>query len=243
MSTINKKPYINTVLESLTPEEKATLKSLINGEGDAPVFRSILPYGSPKLTASDKGIKRVDLEVSTLLASNVYRGYLIYNDSLCVLIVYYSFKNQGLKLIKLELGNDGFWEYNLKPCELGIVELRSELDDAGDIDPVDLTHYAKIHNYEEGIVLTEAILADVKSGDIIKMANLEFVVNNKVNQTPRSITGKCIGQIIGDSITIYELDWEIGEELEPITKKLDVSDEFDRDVTIQVATSGDSTKA
>ena len=106
---------------------------------------------------------------------------------------------------------------------------------------VDTSKLATIHNYEEGTVLTTDILDEVKSGDIVKVNQLEFVVNNKVNQTPRSITGKCIGQIVGDSITIYELNWEVGEELEPITKKLDVSDEFDADITIQVATSGDST--
>lgn len=102
-------------------------------------------------------------------------------------------------------------------------------------------NFVKVHNFEEGTVLTDDILSEVKSGDIVKMANMEFVVNNKVNQTPRSITGKMIGSIVGDSITIYELNWVLGEALEPVEKKLDVSDELDRDVTVQVATSGDST--
>lgn len=105
----------------------------------------------------------------------------------------------------------------------------------------DISNCARIHSFDEDTILTDEILSQVKSGDIVRMANMEFVVNNKVNQSPRSITGKMVGSITGDSITIYELDWVEGQALNPVSKKLDVSDEFDRDVTVQVATNGDST--
>ena len=74
-----------------------------------------------------------------------------------------------------------------------------------------------VHDFAEGTVLTNAILEQVKSGDIVKMANMEFVVNNKVNQTPRSITGQIVGVATESSLSIIKLDWVKGQELEPTT--------------------------
>ena len=84
-----------------------------------------------------------------------------------------------------------------------------------DSTPVIPENVAKIHNFAEGTILTDEILEQVKSGDIVKMANMEFVVNNKVNQTPRSITGKMVGATNVNSVEILILDWDKDESLSP----------------------------
>lgn len=79
----------------------------------------------------------------------------------------------------------------------------------------ELSKRATIHNFEEATILTDEILAKVKSGDIVKMASMEFVVNNKVNQTPRSITGKIVDVATEATLTIIILNWVKGQALEP----------------------------
>ena len=77
---------------------------------------------------------------------------------------------------------------------------------------------ATVHEFDEGTVLTDAILSKVKSGDIVKVLQMEFVVNNKVNQSPRSITGSMVGSFTDDLIILVKLNWVKGEELEPTMK-------------------------
>lgn len=85
----------------------------------------------------------------------------------------------------------------------------------------DSQNCAKIHEFNEGTVLTDAILEEVKSGDIVHVLQMEFVVNNKVNQSPRSITGKMVSAITDHSISVIELDWVKGQELTPQLKTFD----------------------
>lgn len=130
MSIIDRKPFIVKVIETLSAEQKATLKSLINGGGDGPVSRSIIPFGQTQtiLSTSDKGVKEMNLEISKTRGQNTYLGYLVYNDSYCVLISYSGLKHQLLTLIELNLV-EGNWQYEIKNCELSITDLRSELND------------------------------------------------------------------------------------------------------------------
>lgn len=141
MSLINGKPYITTVLESLTRDEIQTLKKLVNGLGDGPEFYSLIPQ-SPYLLSphSSDGVIRVRLETGNMTQS-IYNGYLIYKNFyrysqetpfLCVLIAYSGQKNQELTLINIEK-NNGLFKYNIIDCDLTILELRSELDDAVEI--------------------------------------------------------------------------------------------------------------
>lgn len=81
--------------------------------------------------------------------------------------------------------------------------------------PVLPENVAQIHNFEESTILTDEILAKVKSGDIVKVLQMEFIVNNKINQSPRSITGSIVGAALENSLTILKLDWVKGEALEP----------------------------
>lgn len=89
----------------------------------------------------------------------------------------------------------------------------------------DVSNCSRIYSFEEATVLTDAILEQVKSGDIVKVANMEFVVNNKVNQSPRSITGKILGAVTSSSITVISLDWVKGQELEPEMITLTIASE------------------
>lgn len=79
----------------------------------------------------------------------------------------------------------------------------------------ELESKSTIHEFEEGTVLTDEILTKVKSGDIVKVLQMEFVVNNKANMSPRTISGSIVGAASESSLTILKLDWVKGQELEP----------------------------
>lgn len=126
MSVINRIPLINTILSGLTSEQLTTLRSCVNGQGGTPVFRSCKPLAEVKLTASDKGIKPIRLEVKDpTLAQQIYEGYLIYTDDGCWVI---SFANDGAQCL-LILSIDEDLNVTIESTCCSVLELRSELDD------------------------------------------------------------------------------------------------------------------
>lgn len=129
MSVIDKYPFINAVLTSLSDEDLASLQECVNGAGGSSVFKSILA-GSPYLLKNtDKGVYPIELEVAKSgTAQTVYPGFLIYNDDYCVLISFATERSQILTVLDLHLVN-GLWSYEIKPFELSITDLRSELFD------------------------------------------------------------------------------------------------------------------
>ena len=68
----------------------------------------------------------------------------------------------------------------------------------------DISDFVVRHEFNEGTVLTDEILEEVKSGDIVKVLQMEFVVNNKVNQSPRSITGSIVAAISDNSFSLIK---------------------------------------
>ena len=171
MSIINKKPFIISVLETLTSEQAVALKTLINGGGD-PVFRSLNPYSASLLTASDKGVKAVTLELPNAGAQSLYNGYLIYNNTYCVLVAYSGMINQQLTLIKVDMSKKPI-TYEIKPCEVSIAELRSELDDLAASEGLEVEAVLaekgvpvaiKVDDITE---LTSAQLDALKNGDLV----------------------------------------------------------------------------
>lgn len=140
MSVINKEPYINKILKLLTAEELETLQECINGAGSTPVFKSLVANSPYLLTTSDYGIYPVKLEIALQksgLAQNVLEGYLIYKEDgeaegtdLCALIAYASVAQQLLELYIMHREN-GLWKWENKTCNLTIIDLRSEMFDAG----------------------------------------------------------------------------------------------------------------
>ena len=165
MSVIDRKPFIISVLDSLNADELKTLQSLINGNNGEPIQRSLI-YGSTiPLTASDKGIKEANIRVSNQVTQQIYEGYLIYNDTYCVLIAYSSEKSQLLSLVDMHLAN-GVWSYEIRNCELSILELRSELNDrlieAGAFIPDNVKY--TVSNIKS---MTDEQLNDLKVGDMV----------------------------------------------------------------------------
>lgn len=116
MSVINKKPYIETVLETLTKSNLSTLIGLVNGGEGNVTFKSYINT-SYAMSTDDKGIKRIILETK----DNVFTGYLIYNNSHCVIVAYDSSVNQNLQIVKLDYAND---KYKIIDEELSINEFR-----------------------------------------------------------------------------------------------------------------------
>lgn len=138
MSAINKVPFLVNVLTGMSQEELTTLKQCVNGQGPDPVFRTLNPRPE-RLSVADKGVKPVKLELSGFHAQSVYNGYLIYNDTDCVLIAWYSTKTQDITLIKIDPVK--FTSKNMGTTT--IIELRSEIDDcfetvAGEVTVGDL---------------------------------------------------------------------------------------------------------
>ena len=114
MSVINKKPFIASVVESLTKEQLASLNTLLNGASTT-IFRSYLNTSYP-FSTSDKGVSHCVFEAK----DKVFTGYLLYNNSYCVLVAYEG-KSQKLKMLKLDYAND---KYEIVNEELDIEEFR-----------------------------------------------------------------------------------------------------------------------
>lgn len=209
MSTITKKPYIHLVLESLTEEQLIALKTIINTESKNASFKSII---NPAyfISVADKGVNRTVFEAK----DNVYTGAFVYNDDYCVLISWESETTQKLKMCVIDPEEKSYYvvEEPLTINELRrIVDVRLlEIQQGGDA-----TKFASIHEYEEGTVLTATILGQLKSGDIIKVGNAEFVIDIQVEEETHTITGKMIGSASSDSLSIADLEWTEGEELQP----------------------------
>lgn len=130
MSVINKYPFINSLLTSLSSDELTILNQCINGEAASPIFKTLKSWGSSVLSSSDKGIYPINLEMNGPSALT-YQGYLIYNDDWCVLISYPNDNACKLTIIDItmpESGSDIKWE--IVPETLTINELRSEMFDA-----------------------------------------------------------------------------------------------------------------
>ena len=129
MSVIDKYPFINAVLTSLSDEDLASLQECVNGAGGSSVFKSILAGSPHLLKTTDKGVYPIELEVAPSgTAQTVYPGFLIYNDDYCVLISFATERSQILTVLNLTRVND-LWKSEIKPFELSITDLRSELFD------------------------------------------------------------------------------------------------------------------
>lgn len=85
-----------------------------------------------------------------------------------------------------------------------------------------LTNVTVIHTFDEGTVLTEEIAAKIKTGDIVKVNQMSFIVANHPQMTPRTIMGHFIISITTSSITVATLDWSVGNALEPIQTTLSI---------------------
>lgn len=155
MSKINGKPFIQSVIDSLTDELKSTLTSLINGSNQTPSIRSLINPASG-ITNSDKNkVQHIVLETW----NKVYTGYLIYNNSYCVFISYQR-NTQELTVLNINLTNN---VYTVVREYLSIVELRFLLRDyiPGSIEVSDIIETTNIRN------LSDEQIDSLKCGDLV----------------------------------------------------------------------------
>lgn len=92
------------------------------------------------------------------------------------------------------------------------------------------SYYARIHKAFEGVTLTDAIWSGFKTGDILKVNNMQFIINvfeTTGESAYKGVTGTMVGAVTANSITIVTLDWRtVGEgytELEPTLTTLTIS--------------------
>lgn len=231
MSVLNKKPFIQTLIEGLSDEEKSALLQAINGETTKVKYSLIL-----RDLKSSPAIESVLLETKT----HLFNGYKIYKSNKIFFLVYNQSQDMSIYQIPYP-----YYEKELKGKinePLTIEEMRRYLEGVGDaIEPAEISslgandgdvltadgeggtewkslpisNVSRIHNFEENTILTETILSQVKSGDIVKVNQMEFVVNNKPNESPRSITGKMVTSITTTSISVAVLEWVFEEQLSP----------------------------
>ena len=125
MSTINRKPFIKDLIDSLTIENITTLGALMDGGGNqTPILRTMSdqPTASrPNISVADKGIRLCNLQ----LEFSLFEGYLIYNNDYCVLIHFTD--SQVLTMFSIDVAKR---ELSVVDEYLDVNELRSELNDA-----------------------------------------------------------------------------------------------------------------
>lgn len=84
MNGMNFKPFINSLLDSLSDEDLGTFATLINTHSNSFKKRSLL---TGNITNDDKGIS---LATILLDSQTIRSGYLVYNNSYCVLLAFNS---------------------------------------------------------------------------------------------------------------------------------------------------------
>ena len=154
MSKIQGKPFTEKVIGSLTDELRESLLGLVNGSNQTPAFRSMINANN-YITGADKDkVQHIVLETW----NKTYTGYLIYNDTYCVLIAYAN-NTQDLCIVNINLTNQ---TYALVKEVLTILELRFILGGvAGGGSPVEALEVSNI------TALTDEQINELKAGDVV----------------------------------------------------------------------------
>ena len=165
MSVIDRKPFINKVLESCSAADLETLRKYVNGDLSGDAFKSLVPQTLYALSPADKGISEITLEVYGQ-GQRLYHGYLVYNDDYCTLISFSGDKNSLLTMVDMDLewyAEKGLWKFAIKSCELSILELRTVL--------FDIAKRAAI--VYKGAISVEELnaLEDMENGDLYDITN------------------------------------------------------------------------
>lgn len=166
MSRIQGRPFIELVIGTLNEEKKKKLLNLVNGTDEQPAFRSLINPSNYITDADKNDVSHIVLETW----HKTFTGYLIYNNTYCVLISY-SRNTQDLNLLSINLTNQ---TYTTIRQSLTILELRFILNDVsehitpGDIDSGDAP---------KGQVLT----ADGESGASWGFPSMERIIDANGN--------------------------------------------------------------
>ena len=151
MSVLNKKPFIQTLIESLSDDEKKSLLSVINGSGTTPKYSLVL-----RDLSVSTSIERCLLETKT----HLYNAYKIYKSNKITFLTYGQGQEMGIYQV-----NYPYYERELKGKinePLDINELRRILADVmneeGEVSQVVITNIKSI---------SDDILNSLKAGDIV----------------------------------------------------------------------------
>lgn len=141
MSVIRKKPFIESVIGSLTDAQKGALLTILNSAGNnvSADFKHM----------PNKGITAVFFKLDE---QNYKNGILIYTDDYCVLIAYHRF--QDLLMYKLDTAKFTFEKINEY---LDINELRRVIDDESDAAEIVATVNDAI---ESGDIAATSVIAN-----------------------------------------------------------------------------------
>lgn len=155
MSKIQAKPFTEKVIGTLTDELRESLLGLVNGSNQTPAFRSMI-NASNYITGADKDkVQHIVLETW----NKTYTGYLIYNNTYCVLIAYAN-NTQDLSIVNINLTNQ---TYTLVKEVLTILELRFILGGSGggggtEVEALEVSNIT---------ALTDDQINELKAGDVV----------------------------------------------------------------------------
>ena len=175
MSVLNKKPFIKTLLESMTTEDIGVLSVLMDGGGDrTPLLRTLNPNpvgNRSHITDADLGVHMCSLEVNF----SQYNGYLIYNSDFCILLQFTDF--QRIQMFNINPTKN---TYELVDEYLDINELRSELDDTNQAEKVEIIDVVN-QAIEDGEIEVGGLPeANAANKVLVSNSDLEFVEKDSV---------------------------------------------------------------
>lgn len=210
MSVIAKTPFIKKVIGSLTSEQLSALAVLIDNSGSYPTFRSLVNKDA-LITTNDKGVKHITLETK----DRKFTGYLLYNNTYCVLVAYYN-NTQQMQIIKIA-NND----YQLVNEELSILDFRATIIEKlkadlvnGKIPASQLPSY--VDDVIEGYYYNGAFYSDLSHTEEITGETGKIYVDLATGNTYRW-SGTVYAQIGGGGAKVVEVQLTAQNETDLLT--------------------------
>jgi len=202
MSVIRKKPFIESVIESLTDEQKASLLSVMNGSGNT-------------IDASFTNLPEADVApvLFQLEPNNLKTGILIQAETYDVLLAYHRF--QDMQIYKLDLSKFTYEKINEY---LDINELRRTISGGGGNQP---TLFAPIITVSDNNVTWER---DSRNGGFNDV--LDATIDNESVSKPLTITAeldnkllkvKSVAENFKDGVATKVLEYAT---ITPVAKKI-----------------------
>ena len=152
MSVLNKKPFIQTLVESLSSEDRASLLSVINGSGSTPKYSLVL-----RNLSISTPIERCLLETKT----HLYNAYKIYKSNKITFLTFGQGQDMGIYQVDYP-----YYERELKGRiseALTINELRRYIEIADAIENVRKGQYTLVDT-EEYPTLEDFLDSDGEQG-------------------------------------------------------------------------------